>query len=107
MSRFKNTPKVKNANEAYLQIFSDKKIKSITHYKLFELSKFKPTAEMNFVIHTFQPFDKLHLLSEKYYGSPDYGWLICYTNAISSELEISIGTSLRIYFPLQSFAGLF
>lgn len=107
MSRYKNTPKVKNANEAYAQIFNDKKVKNITHYRTFELTKFSPTPDMNIVIHVFEPFDKLPLISQKYYGSPEYGWLICYTNGISNETEISIGSSLKIYYPLQAFTGLF
>jgi hypothetical protein len=42
------------------------------------------------------------MISQKYYGSPEYGWLICYTNKISNELQIKDGDILVIYLPLAS-----
>jgi hypothetical protein len=46
------------------------------------------------------------MISQKYYKSPEYGWIICYTNGLSSELLINAGDVLIIYLPFQTVLGL-
>lgn len=46
---------------------------------------------------------RFDLLSYKYYGSAEYGFLITYANSeYLSEWEINDGTVIRIPYPLQS-----
>lgn len=47
---------------------------------------------------------RLDNLSYKYYGDPNYGWLILLANPSlgSMEFEIKNGSSLRIPYPLQT-----
>jgi len=47
---------------------------------------------------------RLDILSNNYYGSPYYGWLIMQANPIYGGLEFDIpeGTTIRIPYPLTS-----
>jgi hypothetical protein len=58
------------------------------------------------VSHTVQPFERLYNISNLYYGSPDFGWVILYTNGLSSELQISENTVLTIYLNITKLLGL-
>lgn len=51
-------------------------------------------------------YSRLDKLSQKYYGTPFYDFLILYANKIYvSEFEIPTGASIRIPFPLQKAKG--
>lgn len=45
-------------------------------------------------------YNRLDKLSNKYYGSPFYDFLILYANGYMSEFDIPDGTLIRIPFPL-------
>lgn len=47
---------------------------------------------------------RMDMLSYKYYGDPDYGWLIMQANPHAGSMEYSIedGTVIRIPYPLGS-----
>jgi len=93
----------RNASSNYNNLFQERNIKFIDQYTTLDISKLKDIGtEFNFLIHKVAPFETIHDISIKYYESPQYGWLICYTNKIGSELEINIGKILKIYYPLQS-----
>lgn len=100
-NRYKKNEKIINNSFLYKDIL-DKK--NITQYATFRFNELKNIESYNldYVLHKYQPNDKLFMISQKYYNSPDYGWLICYANKISNELEIKIGTDLKIYLPLSS-----
>jgi hypothetical protein len=103
-SRYTNTRKIINNTDLYKQVFRDKKIKNITQYSTYNFGNLQNIDEYNLetVFHEVQPFEKLYMISQKYYGSPEYGWLICYTNKISNEMLIQDGQGLLIYLPLIS-----
>ena len=46
-------------------------------------------------------FSRMDKLSQKYYGSPFYDFLILYASGFMSEFDIPDGTLIRIPFPLQ------
>jgi len=51
-------------------------------------------------------FSRLDKLSQKYYGSPFYDFLILYANnGFMSEFDIPDGQLIRIPFPLQKVKG--
>lgn len=103
-NRYKNTQKIINNSSLYKQFFKDKNLKNVVQYSTFDFRNLKNIDELNLetVAHTVQPFERLYMISQKYYGTPEYGWLICYTNKISNELEIQDGDVLIIYLPLAS-----
>lgn len=107
-SRFTSAEKLTNNSEQYEDILKQKNIKSLVQYKTFKFNNLKNLDSYNLdsIIHSVQPYEKLYQISQKYYDSPEYGWLILYTNKISNELDMTEGTVLRIYFPLNVLLGL-
>ncbi len=101
--RYDKTQQILNNSDEYSDIFKNKNVKNIVQYSSFDFGKLRNINDYNIdnIIHTVQPFERLYMISQKYYNSPEYGWIICYTNNISNELEISIGTKLNIYFPID------
>lgn len=108
-NRYLKTLKIINNTEQYSELFKEKKVNSITQYSSFDFKKLKNIEDYNLDVtyHVVQPFERLYMISQKYYSAPEYGWLICYTNKISNELDIKIGDSLKIYLPLNNVLELF
>lgn len=107
-TRYSKTQKLLNNSEIYEQVLTDKKVNGIIQYSTFDFGilTFEELNKMNYTFHKFIAGDKLYNISQKYYNSPEYGWLICYTNGIKSELDIEEEQGLRIYFPLEKILGL-
>lgn len=102
-NRYNRMQAIINNSNSYIDIFKQKNLNSIRQYPTYDFKnlKFIDTSNLELVTHVVQPFDKLYTISQKYYNSPEYGWLILYTNKLSSELQIDIGSVLNIYFPLE------
>ncbi len=107
-NRYESTGIIYNADERYSNIFQSKKINGINQYSTFSYGNLKNFKDygLDTILHTFEMGDKLYTISQKYYNSPEFGWLICYTNKISSELDITLGKPLTIYVPLNTLLGL-
>ena len=45
------------------------------------------------------------MISQKYYETPELGWVILYTNGLSSELQLQTGMILNIYLDLRKILG--
>jgi hypothetical protein len=108
-NRYTKTSKIINNSEIYEDVFKNKNIKNILQYSTFDFKNLKNliTSEKEFIVHTVQPFDKLYMISHKYYGSPEYGWLILFSNNLSDETKLKINQTLRIYIPLNEILELF
>jgi hypothetical protein len=107
-NRYNKVQKVINNSEQYEDLLKQKGLNTLVQYKTFDFSKLKnlDITSLDSIIHIVQPFERLYNISQKYYGAPEYGWLICYLNKLSSELEIKSGDGLIIYIPLQSILGM-
>ena len=107
-NRYKNTQKIINNSQLYKSFLQSRDMKKLTQYATFDFNNLRSinTSNIESVAHTVQPFEKLYMISQQYYGSPEYGWLICFTNSISNELQINTGDTLLIYLPLQEVLGL-
>lgn len=103
-NRYNKTPKIVNNSDMYKQILKTKNLKFIMQYGTFNFNNLKNLKdyELDTVLHKVQPFERLYMISNKYYQSPDYSWLICYTNFFSNETQIKPGDTLTIYLPLPS-----
>lgn len=103
-NRYEDTKKILNNSQAYKEIFESKKIQNITQYSSFNFGNLKYIEDANVakMVHTVKAGEKLYTISQNYYNSPDYGWLICYTNKISNETLIQPGLDIYIYFPLEN-----
>lgn len=80
--------------------------KFMTEGQVFERVPFVEVSEADTDIYI--EFDKskmrMDMLSYKYYGDPNYGWLILQANPDYSGFEFSIpnGAEIRIPYPLDS-----
>lgn len=103
-NRHKSTQKIVNNSDIYSQYLKDRNIGKLVQYSTFDFNRLRDINTLNIesIAHTVQPFEKLYSISQKYYGSPEYGWLICFTNGKANELQINTGDTLLIYLPLQS-----
>jgi len=103
-NRYNKSQILLNNSESYWEFFKNKNVQYIRQLATFDFNKLKTlnASNVEYIVHIVQPFDKLYMLSQKYYNSPEYGWLILYTNKIGSELNIKVNDVLTIYFPLQS-----
>ncbi len=106
-SRYKNKQALINNSDKYAPFRKSRGIKTLTQHQTFDMSRLQnlKTANLFKVVHVVQPFERLSHISQKYYNAPEYGWLICATNAIANEMLISEGMSLMIYLPLQDVLG--
>ena len=93
-----------NSDEKYSDLLLNKKLNNIKQYETFNYGNLKDFElyGLDTILHTVSPSEKIYNISSKYYNSPDYGWLICYTNKISSELELKVNDTLIIYYPLET-----
>lgn len=96
---------IQNNSILYNDLAKRKQLNSINHYATLNLSKLIELDSQNIssIYHAVEPFETLQDISQRYYESPEYAWLICFTNNIESELEInfSLNRHLQIFYPLQ------
>lgn len=103
-NRNSKTQKFLNNSAKYKDFFKSRNLKNITHYSTFNFGNLKRLKDSNvpYVLHEVQPFEKLFMISQKYYNSPEYGWLICYLNELPNEMLVTTGSVLKIYFPIET-----
>lgn len=108
-NRYDKIQEIINNSEKYSTLFQNKKVNNILQFSSFDFGNLKDInlGNIDNLLHIVQAHEKLYMISNKYYGSPDYGWLICYTNKLSNELLIFPGLPLKIYFPLDKVLELF
>lgn len=102
-NRYRKTNIITNNKPEYSDLLLEKKLSSIKHYGTFDFSKLRTIHEkrLDMIVHIVKPYEKLYNISQKYYQTPEYGWVICYTNKLANEMLISEGTSLIIYVPIE------
>lgn len=100
--RYENTRKLNNASDKYKEIFSRKKVNYMKHYGTFRLNKIDNSIlqQYEFYLHTYIFGEKLYNISNSYYDSPEFSWVILYTNNLSSEFLLNEGDVLYIYYPI-------
>jgi len=82
--------------------------KKLNFIKSIDFQKFKyPTVEqisqLTIASHIWSTSDKFFKLSEKYYKSPSYWWIIPYYNMRYLESDFTPGTIVYIPLPLEKF----
>lgn len=107
-SRYEKIRKIVNGTELYKDILNNKSSSNLQHYSFDTFANLRSAdlSSMPKILHVVQPFEKLYTISQQYYNSPEYGWVILYTNSIPSELQILPGMSLNIYLDLRILLGL-
>ncbi len=103
-NRYQNTDNILNIDESYKEIFDSKNIKNILQKSTFDFKKLNEIVsnpKYNKTLYTWENIDRIDLVSQKFYGVPDYGWIIMYLNKISNPFQIKTGDIIFIYSPIQ------
>ena len=103
-SRYRNTKQAINISPLYKETFLNKKTTSLQHYSLFQFNQADLSNSIK-ITHPVEPNEKLYMISQKYYETPELGWVILYTNGLSSELQLQTGMILNIYLDLRKILG--
>lgn len=104
-TRYKKIFPVYNVDEDYkkLYLYSRSNVNGIKQYPTLNLSF--PTAEQiqryNVQLETWGIGQRLYKLADKYYGDPQYWWVIAFFNKKPTEQHFSIGDSVQIPLPLD------
>lgn len=97
-----------NKDKNYKNVFfKNRDIQEMVQYDSPRISFPTPEEALglkNTVI-TWQATDKLYNLSQQFYGSPAYWWVIAWYNRKASEAEFSVGDTVYIPQPLEDVLG--
>lgn len=101
--RYEDRIVVINNDERYEQLFRDRRVNFIRHYKTPNLKSIGETDDFSFqeVEIVWASGQKFWRLSQKYYGSPELWWVIAWYNLTPTEHHVSNGSIIRVPFPLQ------
>lgn len=102
-SRYKNRNIITNNFDIYREMFEKRGLKQITH---FGTSKFyfDDSVEFypfDFVEHIWKEGDRLYKLSNKYYNTPQFWWVIGLANQKPTDSDFTTGDLVLIPEPLE------
>jgi len=104
-NRYNNQKNILNSSSYYKEILEQKNLKSIKHKGVYNFEILKQNLLSNNISsldYTWKNNDKIYNISNLFYKDPNYGWLILFSNGLSSEFEIKVGNIVKIYFPLNT-----
>ena len=107
-SRYSRREIFLNNNKGYKNVFfKDRDIEETYQYDSPKISYPSPDEirELNNVLLVWTATDKLYNVATKYYGSPEYWWVIAWYNQKASEAEFKIGDQFYVPLPLDSVLG--
>lgn len=108
-SRYENRVIFENKEEAYKEQRRARGVKKIDHYNTAVLSPVlvEDHNRITIVAHTWSVGDRFYKLSQQYYGSTKYWWIIARYNGTPTEAHVSIGQQVKIPIPLEEILEIF
>lgn len=103
LSRYNSiTPIVLN-DDSYFSILKERGINSINCVAINKLKypTFEQQLQLNIQTHIWKTGDRFYKLSQKFYGSPAYWWVIPFFNLKPLEADFSSGDVVSIPLPLE------
>lgn len=91
-----------DSNE-YKEILKNRSINNAVIYKFEKLKELRLEDLGGILLetHIWNPSDRFFKLSNTYYGSPVYWWVIAYFNNVPLETDVKVGQKLLIPIPLE------
>ena len=102
-SRYKNTGTVNNDTEEHSDSAARRNVPFIKHHRSVRTKEIT-VEEGKRIIHKFHVWkqsDRFWKLANKYYGDPEYWWVIARYNELPTESHLDNGDTIVIPFPLQ------
>lgn len=103
ISRYKNRKIITNDFNSYREILEKRGAKQITHFGTPKFS-FDDSVEeypFDFIEHIWKDGDRLYKLSNKYYNSTQFWWVIAFINQKPTDSDYEIGDLVLIPDPLE------
>ncbi len=98
MPRYKRTKLFSNDEEYYNFLTKNRDLKSVTHFATPILRN--PTVQdrtnLLTTAHIWGYGDRFYNLAFKYYGDPNYWWVIAWYNGVPTEADIQNGDLIEI-----------
>ena len=103
MSRYRRYQILKNDLEYYSKQLDARDVKQIRQYRPKPFGQIPDRVLRNLSVQqdTWSINTKLYKLSEKYYGAPDFWWVIGYFNNKPTDADWKPGDEILIPQPLQ------
>jgi len=104
-SRYKNRRKIKNEEEFYEEVFEDRGVNLVVQYSTPKLKRLTPAQRRRIqtIDHIWQYGDKYYKIAFKYYGNPEYWWVIAQFNYAPTEAHLVPGVVLKVPISLEDF----
>lgn len=102
-TRYEDSELAVNTNEIYQKALQERNVKKINQYRTQTLKYPSEEERAELVIgrHVWSATDKFWRLSEKFYGDPQYWWVIAFYNKKPTELDVESGEIIFIPTPLD------
>tara|TARA_Y100001938_G_C7957684_1_gene362601 strand:+ start:37 stop:378 length:342 start_codon:yes stop_codon:yes gene_type:complete len=103
ISRYKKSKITTVGGGAYKEILKNRPKKNIVAliFEQFKELKVSEIAGLALETHVWGPSDRFFKLSNKYYGTPLYWWVIAYFNQTPLEADVKVGQKMLIPVPLE------
>ncbi len=108
MSRYNGNKRFKNTHKYYEYLRRKRKLKAVNHYATPILRNPTVKDRMNIIsdTHIWTLGDRYYKLANKYYGDPNFWWVIAWYNAMPIEADILTGELIEIPVNLSSILGI-
>ena len=105
--RYNNRQKRFNNSELYYEILSKRGVKQIRQYLTPEIKTLTAAerSHITTVQHIWKTGDRFYKLAHKYYGNPEYWWIIPWYNQMPTENHVNLGQIILIPFPPEMLAS--
>jgi hypothetical protein len=107
-SRYSRREIFLNNNKKYRNVFfKERDMEETFQYDSPKISYPSPSEirKLNNVLLVWSATDKLYNVASKYYGSPEYWWVIAWYNKRASEAEFKTGDQYYVPLPLDAVLG--
>lgn len=106
-NRYERSKQFINNSDEYTEILNRKSINQIIQKQRFSIDKLSNLNinNLNTALYMWKANDKIYNISQKFYGSPEFGWLIMLINNIDDPFTIADGTILKIIVPIEAALG--
>lgn len=103
MSRNKNRKKMVNESIRHQDLRDVREVSWIRHYTTPIMTTLTPVQRASLVKtqHIWKTGDKFYKLASKYYGNPNYWWIIAWYNHAPTEAHVRPGRVLLVPLPLE------
>lgn len=98
MGRYNKDKILINASEYYQPLREERGVEAIRQYATPRLRNptIKDRRQLKTTKHIWSYGDRLYKLAHRYYGDPQFWWVIAWYNATPTEADLQLGQLIRI-----------